>query len=272
MLESLSPDMVIRLYVFCIVLGVMVLWELLSPRRTNTPRKRRWQSNFGVFLINIILLMVVPMSALEAALLSLDYKFGLFIWFKVSLWPSIILTLLVLDMAIYWQHRLLHLFRPLWRIHRMHHTDTAFDVTTALRFHPIEILLSIFIKAVVIILLGAPILGVIAFEILLNSAAMFNHSNVRIAPWLDKYIRHIVVTPDMHRVHHSIHKDEHHFNYGFFLPCWDWLFASYHAQPKDGHQSMTIGLDIFNQEEEAGLDKLLTQPFRSNHSDLNMPK
>ncbi len=261
MFENLSPDIVIRIYVFLIVLGVMVLWEVLATRRANISRQR-WSSNFGIFLINSALLVVVPMSALEASLLSLNYKFGLFIWLKISLWPSMILTLLILDMAIYWQHRLLHMFSPLWRIHRMHHTDTGFDVTTALRFHPIEILLSVLIKAVVIILLGAPILAVIAFEIILNSAAMFNHSNIRIPQWLDKYLRYLVVTPDMHRVHHSVDKEEHNFNYGFFLSCWDRLFASYVAQPKDGHQEMTIGLSIFNQKDEARLDKLLTQPFR----------
>ncbi|WP_423910477.1 sterol desaturase family protein [Candidatus Spongiihabitans sp.] len=263
MFENLSPDMVIRLYAFSIVLGALVLWELLAPRRLNILRKLRWPSNFGIFLINSVLLVVIPASALGASLLSLEYKFGLFIWFKASLWPSIILTLLILDAAIYWQHRLFHRFGLLWRIHRMHHTDTEFDVTTALRFHPIEILLSILIKGAVIILLGAPILAVIGFEIILNSAAMFNHSNVRIPRWLDKYLRYIVVTPDMHRVHHSVYKDEHDFNYGFCLSWWDRLFGSYVSQPKDGHCGMTIGLEIFNQKEDARLDKLLTQPFRS---------
>ena len=262
MFDSLSPDLIIRMYVFLSVLGVMMCWELLAPRRSNLARQLRWPANFGIFLINSILLVVVPLSAVGAALLSLEYKFGLFIWLKTALWPSIILTLLVLDVAIYWQHRLLHICSPLWRIHRMHHTDTSFDVTTALRFHPIEIGLSVLIKGAVIVLLGAPILGVIAFEILLNSAAMFNHSNIRIPQWLDKYLRYLFVTPDMHRVHHSVYKDEHNFNYGFCLSCWDRLFASYIGQPKDGHQDMTIGLEVFNNKEETRLDKLLTQPFR----------
>lgn len=263
MLEHLSFDMVIRLYAFSIVLGVMVLWELLAPKRLTVLKKLRWPSNFGIFLINTVLLVVVPVSALGASLLSLEYKFGLFIWFKVSLWPSIIGTLLILDVAIYWQHRLFHKFSSLWRIHRMHHTDTEFDVTTALRFHPIEILLSILIKAVVIILLGAPILAVIGFEIILNSSAMFNHSNVRMPKWLDKYIRYLVVTPDMHRVHHSVYKNEHDFNYGFCLSCWDRLFGSYRAQPRDGHREMKIGLEVFNQKNDGRLDKLLIQPFRN---------
>lgn len=262
MFENLSFDMVVRLYAFLMVLGVMVLWELLAPRRLGVLRKLRWPSNFGIFLINSALLVIVPISALGASLLALEYKFGLFILFKVTLWPSIIITLLILDATIYWQHRLFHMLQSCWPIHRMHHTDTEFDVTTALRFHPIEILLSILIKAVVIILIGAPILAVIGFEIILNSSAMFNHSNVRIPRWLDKCLRYIVITPDMHRVHHSVHKNEHDFNYGFCLSCWDRLFGSYLDQPKDGHQEMKIGLEIFNQKEEARLDKLLTQPFR----------
>ncbi len=262
MFEHLSPDMVIRLAMFLFILALMLLWERFAHRRLRPLKKLRWPSNFGIFLINSLLLVVVPISALEASLLSLQYKFGLFIWLKTALWPSIILTLLILDVTIYWQHRLFHRFSSLWRIHRMHHTDTEFDVTTALRFHPIEILLSVLIKAIVIILLGAPILAVIAFEIILNSAAMFNHSNICIPKRIDKYLRYFVVTPDMHRVHHSVRHDEHDFNYGFSLSCWDWLFGSYLAQPQDGHQQMTIGLDVFNQQEEARLDKLLTQPFR----------
>lgn len=263
MFENLSIDMLVRLSAFSIMLALMVLWEWLAPKRLNILRSGRWLSNFGIFLINSVLLVLVPASALAAALLSLEYKFGLFIWFKVALWPSIIVSLLVLDAAIYWQHRLFHRFATLWRIHRMHHTDTGFDVSTALRFHPIEILLSVLIKAGVIILLGAPLLAVIGFEIILNSSAMFNHSNVRMPRWCDKYLRYIIVTPDMHRVHHSVAKNEHDYNYGFCLSCWDRLFGSYLAQPKDGHQAMTIGLEIFNQKEEARLDKLLTQPFRS---------
>ncbi len=255
--------MVVRLYAFVLVLGVMTLWELLAPKRTGPARKTRWPSNFGVGIINVVMLSVVPISALAASLLSLEYRFGLFLWMETSLWPSIIASIVILDLVVYWQHRMLHIFKPLWRIHRMHHTDTAFDVTTALRFHPIEILLSIVLKGGVIVLLGAPILGVIAFEIILNGFAMFNHGNIRLPLWADKYLRYFIVTPDMHRVHHSVLEEEHAHNYGFFLSVWDGIFHSYIDQPEHGHETMAIGLDKFNDASEARLDKLLTQPFRT---------
>ncbi len=263
MFENLDFETVIRLRAFLIVLGVMMFWELVAPRRANILRMRRWPSNLGILFLNSLMLGVIPVTAVAASLLSLEFKFGLFIWLKVSLWPSIILSILILDVAIYWQHRIFHMFTPFWRIHRMHHTDTEFDVTTALRFHPVEILISILLKAAIIILLGAPILAVVAFEIILNGSAMFNHSNVRMPIWMDKLIRMFVVTPDMHRVHHSVKKNEHDFNYGFFLSVWDRLFGSYLDQPEDSHEAMAIGLDIFNQKSEARLDKMLTQPFRT---------
>lgn len=265
-LENLSLDMIVRLYAFFIVLGTMVVWELFLPRRADIRRWPRWPSNFGIVIINSLMLIAIPVSAVAASLFSLQHKFGLFIWAEISLWPAILISFLVLELIIYWQHRIFHMFPFLWKIHRMHHTDTGFDVSTALRFHPVEILLSILIKVGVIILLGTPLLGVIIFEIVLNASAMFNHSNARLPNWVDKYLRLVIVTPDMHRVHHSIHNDEHNFNYGFFLPIWDRIFSSYKDQPRDGHEMMKIGLSIFNQPEESRLDKLLTQPFRSSQS------
>jgi len=263
MFENLDFETVIRLRAFVVVLAVLVLWELVAPRRAGISRIRRWFANFGILFLNSLLLGALPVTAVAASLFALELKFGLFIWLKVSLWPSIILTLLILDAVIYWQHRIFHMLTPLWLVHRMHHTDIEFDVSTALRFHPIEIVISILLKAVVIILLGAPILAVIAFEIILNGSAMFNHSNIRMPLWLDKIVRYVVVTPDMHRVHHSVYKDERDFNYGFFLSIWDRIFGSYVDQPRDGHEGMAIGLDIFNKEDESRLDKLLTQPFRA---------
>ena len=264
MRDFLGFDTLLRLIPFISILTLMVVWEAVLPRRAESQRLRRWPSNFGIFLVDAAMLIALPVSAVAAALFSIEYKFGLFFWVEFSFWPKVIFCLLALDLLIYWQHRLFHMFNTLWRVHRMHHTDTVFDVTTALRFHPIEIFLSIFLKAGVIILLGAPVLAVILFEIILNGAAMFNHSNIRIPLWLDQVIRWVIVTPDMHRVHHSIHKREYSHNFGFSLSIWDRLFRSYTPQPEDGHQTMTIGLDKFNAPGEARLDKLISQPFRDS--------
>ena len=258
----MSFETQLRLSVFLAVLLGMMLWEYLAPRRKIQNRKLRWPSNLGIVALNALLLMLVPITAVGAALFSVFNHFGLFIWLEWSLWPSIIASLILLDLAIYWQHRIFHALPKLWPIHRMHHTDTEFDVTTALRFHPVEIVISILIKAAVIILLGAPVLAVIAFEIILNATAMFNHGNIKLPMALDKVLRLVIVTPDMHRVHHALHGDEYNTNYGFNLSLWDRLFASYTAQPKDGHAEMQIGQPDYRDPCEARLDRLLTQPLR----------
>lgn len=252
----------LRLFAFFVILAGMMLWELLAPRRKNQKRKLRWPSNLGIVALNAFLLALVPVTAVGAALFSVFNHFGLFLWLELSLWPSIILSLVLLDLAIYWQHRIFHAIPRLWPIHRMHHTDTEFDVTTALRFHPVEIIISMAIKAAVIILIGAPVLAVIAFEIILNGTAMFNHANIKLPAAADKVLRLVIVTPDMHRVHHAIHGDEYNTNYGFNLSIWDRLFSSYTAQPADGHAEMQIGQPEYRAPSEARLDKLLTQPFR----------
>ena len=258
----MTAETQLRLLVFLIILISMMLWELLSPRRKTQKRKIRWPSNLGIVVLNTLLLLLAPITVVGAALFSIFNRFGLFLWLELPLWPSIILSLLLLDLAIYWQHRLFHIIPQIWSIHRMHHTDTEFDVTTALRFHPIEIIISIAFKAVVIILLGAPLLAVIAFEIILNGTAMFNHGNIKLPAAVDRVLRWFIVTPDMHRVHHAIHSDEYNTNYGFNLSVWDRLFSSYTAQPKDGHREMQIGQHEYREQSEARLDKLLTQPFR----------
>ena len=258
----MTSETIVRLTAFLGVLAVMIIWEFGSPRRQNTRRSSRWPANFGIVVLNTLMLALVPVTAVGAALFSVFNQFGLLTLVQLSLWPKIFISLLILDLAIYWQHRLFHLMAPFWRIHRMHHTDTAIDVSTGLRFHPIEILLSILIKAAVIILIGAPVLAVVAFEILLNGSAMFNHSNIKLPKTVDRWLRYLIVTPDMHRVHHSSRANEHHRNFGFCLSIWDRLFSSYKAQPVDGHLDMTIGLDRFDEPEESRLDRLLTQPFR----------
>jgi sterol desaturase/sphingolipid hydroxylase (fatty acid hydroxylase superfamily) len=269
MLESLNFESQVRLSAFSIIFVVLVVLELLAPRRRDSGRMLRWPGNLGIFVVNSVMMTVVPLSAVAAALVSIEYKFGLFFWFEVAFWPKVIASLILLDLIIYWQHRVFHLFPALWRVHRMHHTDTDFDVTTALRFHPVEILLSVLIKGFFIIFLGAPVFAVIAFEIILNGSAMFNHSNIRIPLWLDRIIRAIVVTPDMHRIHHSVDNSEYNRNFGFALSLWDRLFASYAEQPAESHETMPIGLDIFNQPIEARLDRLVTQPFRKTSNPDN---
>ncbi|MDD9855667.1 MAG: sterol desaturase family protein [Gammaproteobacteria bacterium] len=258
----MNPETQFRLAVFFIMLLMMMSWEAFAPRRSTQKRALRWPANLGIVALNAVMLFLIPVSAVGAALFSVFNHFGLFIYLKLPLWPSIILSLLLLDLAIYWQHRLFHAIPRAWPIHRMHHTDTEFDVTTALRFHPLEILISIVIKAAVIILLGVPVLAAVAFEIILNATAMFNHANIKLPAFADKVLRLILVTPDMHRVHHALHDAEYNSNYGFNLSVWDRLFGSYTAQPRDGHREMQIGQRRYRDPLEARLDKLLTQPFR----------
>jgi sterol desaturase/sphingolipid hydroxylase (fatty acid hydroxylase superfamily) len=263
MFESISFETAVRLVPFLAIIMIMVLWELLAPKREDVKRSQRWPGNLGIFVFNAVMLFLLPVTAISAALVSIEYKVGLFFWLEFPFWPKIIVTLVLLDLSIYWQHRLFHLIPLLWRVHRMHHSDTNFDVTTALRFHPLEIFLSMFIKAGTIILLGAPVFAVILFEIILNGCAMFNHSNVRMPKWLDIVVRLFVVTPDMHRVHHSIDPSEHNNNYGFALSIWDRLFGTYKDQPEHSHESMPIGLPVFSSMAETRFDKMITQPFRN---------
>ena len=258
----MNPETQIRLAVFFVILIAMMSWEALAPRRTTPKRATRWPANLGIVALNTALLMLAPVSAVGAALFSVFNHFGLFLWLQLPLWPAIILSLLLLDLTIYWQHRLFHAIPQAWPIHRMHHTDTEFDVTTGLRFHPIEIVISIAIKAAVIILLGVPLLAAIAFEVILNATAMFNHGNIKLPAAMDKVLRWFIVTPDMHRVHHSVDAREYNTNYGFNLSLWDRLFSSYTAQPKDSHREMQIGQHQYRNPTEARLDKMLTQPFR----------
>ena len=260
---NLNFETQIRLVIFIALLVLLIALEVVLPKRGNMARKPRWSANFAIFLLNVVVLALVPVSAISAALVSIEYKFGVFFWLELPFWYKIIASIIVLDLVIYWQHRLFHRFAWGWRIHRMHHTDTAFDVTTALRFHPIEIIASILIKAVFIILLGAPLFAVVLFEIILNGSAMFNHSNLHLPRFFDRLLRGLIVTPDMHRVHHSVDSAEHNSNYGFCLSVWDRIFASYTAQPKLTHEKMLIGLDGFQHKNEMRIDKLLSQPFRN---------
>jgi sterol desaturase/sphingolipid hydroxylase (fatty acid hydroxylase superfamily) len=254
----------IRLGAFGGVLAAMAIWELVGPRRQQPiGRLVRWPNNLGVVVVDTLLVrLVIPTTAVGLALVAQAHAWGLFNTIAVPVWIAVVCSVILLDLAIYFQHVLFHAVPALWRLHRMHHADLEFDVTTGLRFHPIEILLSVMIKLAVVAALGAPAVAVLIFEVLLNATSMFNHGNIRIPPGFDRVLRWFVVTPDMHRVHHSILSRETNSNFGFNLPWWDRLFGTYRAQPAAGHDAMTIGIEQFRDPRELRLDRMLLQPFR----------
>lgn len=264
----LASEPAIRLLFFFGVLLAMALWETLAPRRRRRfPRLRRWPSNFGLVVFNTLALrLIVPTAAVGAAIVSAQRGWGLFNHLDLPGWIEIAAAVVILDLVIYGQHVMFHHMPMLWRLHRMHHADLDIDVTTGARFHTIEILASMGIKLVVVAALGAPAMGVLIFEVVLNATAMFNHANVRLPESLDRVLRLVLVTPDMHRVHHSILRRETDSNFGFNLPWWDRLFGTYRDQPEAGHIAMTIGIDQFRSPRELLLDRMLTQPFRDEAS------
>jgi sterol desaturase/sphingolipid hydroxylase (fatty acid hydroxylase superfamily) len=256
----------IRLAAFAGVFIAMAAWELIEPRRKQSiGRGWRWSNNLGVVALNTVLIRVLlPSTAVGIALLAEARGFGVFNVTAVPAWLSVLASVVILDLAIYLQHVLFHAAPALWRLHRMHHADLEIDVSTGLRFHPVEILLSMLIKFAVVAALGAPPLSVLIFEVLLNATSMFNHSNVRIPLAIDRVVRWLVVTPDMHRVHHSIMSNETNSNFGFNLPWWDRLFGTYRSQPAAGHEGMTIGIEQFRDPRELGIVRMLLQPFRGS--------
>ena len=257
---------IIRLSAFISIFAAMALWEMLAPRRLQTiGRLRRWPGNLGIAALNTLLVrLVFPAAAVGMALIAEAHGWGVFHAFNAPAWLAIIASVIFLDLVIYLQHVLVHAVPALWRLHRMHHADLEFDVTTGARFHPIEILLSMAIKLGVVAAIGAPAVAVLIFEVLLNATSMFNHGNVRLAERLDGLLRWFVVTPDMHRVHHSVVPSETNSNFGFNVPWWDRLFGTYRAQPAAGHQEMMIGIAQFRDPRELRLDRMLLQPFRED--------
>jgi sterol desaturase/sphingolipid hydroxylase (fatty acid hydroxylase superfamily) len=265
---TVSIEMIIRLGAFALFFSTFALWELLAPRRKLTiGRRARWPGNLGVLLVDIVTVRVlVPTAAVGAALYASGNGWGLINYLQLRLSVAALIGFLALDLIIYAQHVVFHKVPVLWRLHRMHHADLDIDVTTGVRFHPIEILISLLIKIAAVLALGIPVVAVILFEVVLNVTSMFNHSNVSMPAWLDRALRLVVVTPDMHRVHHSVLRRETDSNFGFNLPWWDWLFGTYRAQPEAGHTGMTIGIPIFRDPHELRIDRLLTQPFRNDAS------
>jgi sterol desaturase/sphingolipid hydroxylase (fatty acid hydroxylase superfamily) len=262
----LSYEPMIRLGAFAGVFALMTAWELLAPRRRlEFGRGLRWPNNLGVVVVDtLVLRLVVPTGAVGLALVAEARGCGLFNVIDLPGWLAVIASVILLDLAIYLQHVLFHAVPALWRLHRMHHADLAFDVSTGVRFHPIEIVLSMVIKFTVVAALGTPAAGVLLFEVLLNATSMFNHGNVRMPEHLDRVLRWIVVTPDMHRVHHSASTRETNSNFGFNLPWWDRLFGTYRAEPAAGHDAMVIGIEQFRDPGELRLDRMLLQPFRDD--------
>ncbi len=264
MMETLlSNEVPIRLGFFFGVFAVMAAWELLAPRRALTQSKAvRWYSNLGIVVLNTVLARIIfPLAPVAVAVVAAERGWGVFNIADIPPGLAIVAAVVILDFAIYLQHVMVHAVPMLWRLHRMHHADLDFDVTTGARFHPVEIVLSVAIKMAVIVLIGAPAVAVLIFEVVLNATAMFNHSNVRLPLGLDRVLRLLVVTPDMHRVHHSELPHETNSNFGFNLPWWDRLFGTYRAQPEQGHEGMTIGIDLFRDPGALHLHRMLAQPF-----------
>ncbi len=260
----LSLEQPIRLGFFFGTFALMAMLEIISPRRKlSISKSLRWFSNLGIVVLNtVIARAVLPMAPIMFASLSAEMGWGVFNIFDISPWLAIVATIVLMDLAIWLQHVMVHAVPVLWRLHRLHHADLDYDVTTGARFHPIEILLSLGIKFAVIALLGAPAAAVLVFEVILNAMAMFNHANFKLPLGLDAVLRTMFVTPDMHRVHHSIVPEETNSNFGFNLSIWDRMFGTYIAQPTGGHEGMTIGIDLFRTTKDERLDQMLIQPFR----------
>ncbi len=269
----LQNEVPIRLGFFFGVLGVMALWEIASPRRALSVSKIvRWINNLGIVVLNsIVLRLLFPTAAIGVAAFAATNAWGIFNHFEVPYPLAVLASIVALDFIIYLQHVMVHAVPILWRLHRVHHADLDFDVTTGARFHPIEIILSVLIKFAAILLLGPPLLAVVIFEVILNATAMFNHSNIRIPPAIDRVLRWFVVTPDMHRVHHSVYDDETNSNFGFNLPWWDRLFGTYRAQPRDGHTNMTIGINTYRDKKICTwLPGMLALPFIGKVTDYTI--
>ncbi len=265
--QSIDGEVWIRLGSFFGILLLMLLWEQISPRRVALP-KRAWRRTNNLLLVvfNALLIKIImPFGAVALAFYAQQQQWGLLNHIEFPLWLSLLIAVVLLDMLIYWQHRLFHVIKPLWRLHQVHHADMDYDTTTGLRFHPVEIILSMLIKFVAIILLGPAAMAVLIFEMLLNGSAMFNHGNIRLPLKLDRLLRWLIVTPDMHRIHHSIHRHEADSNYGFALAIWDRLFGSYLAEPKEGQIGMRFGVKYQqNFQQTSSLWSLLKMPFTLN--------
>lgn len=256
-------EQTIRLSVFAGVLLLVAFWEIIAPRRPlQDNKRRRWFINLSiVFIDTVTVRLLFPILPVALAQIAATRGWGLFNILVIPLWSKILLSILILDFIIYLQHVLFHHLPTLWRLHRMHHTDLDLDVTSGNRFHPLEIVISMLIKMTAVVILGAPALAVLAFEVVLNACSMFSHGNIKLPTTADRLLRLFLVTPDMHRVHHSTIVRETNSNFGFNLPWWDRLLGTYRSQPEKGHLEMTIGLKEYRDPQRLALPRLLIQPF-----------
>ncbi len=259
-----------RLIIFVSVLVSLACIELIIPRRDlQSIKSRRWFTNLTIAAIGngavrLMGMIALPIVALSAAVYANSHGWGILNYMGLPVWANIIISIVVFDFAIYVQHVASHHIPILWRLHKVHHADTDIDVTTAVRFHPLEIMLSMLYKVVIVFLIGPPVFAVVVFEIILSSCAMFNHSNILLPSGVDRVLRLFLVTPDMHRVHHSVHENETNSNYGFNIPVWDYIFGTYIRQPKDGHVGMKIGLEEYQSPKPTGLGWSLLLPVKSH--------
>jgi sterol desaturase/sphingolipid hydroxylase (fatty acid hydroxylase superfamily) len=262
-LNNLNLESALRLGFFLGIFALMAALELAIPRRARTvKRPMRWASNLGLAALNTLAVrFLLPLGAVGMAALAQERGWGLFNLLNLPDWLGVVLAVVALDLVIYSQHVLFHALPLLWRLHMVHHADLDFDVTTGIRFHTLEMLLSMGLKMATVVLLGAGPLAVFLFEVLLNATSLFNHGNVCLPPWLDRALRLIVVTPDMHRVHHSVLVRETNSNFGFNLPWWDYLFGTYRPCPEADHEHMMIGLAQFRDERVERLPWILALPL-----------
>ncbi len=258
----------LRLSAFIGIFVVMAGLELMIPKRPlSAPKSRRWLTNMAIVaidsaMVRLLALVAKPLVAVGAALYAESQGWGLFNWTQWPLWLEVLLAIVIFDFLVWFQHLVFHKVPFFWRLHRMHHADVDIDVTTAIRFHPIEIAVSMVWKVIWVFVLGVAPVAVVLFEVILNGGAMFNHANVALPRWLDRILRVVIVTPDMHRVHHSVIRREHDSNYGFNLSIWDRMFGTYTAQPSEGHDGMTIGLESYQSQEPTRLWWNIVLPFR----------
>lgn len=264
----------IRMSAFFGLLAILAIWEQLSPRRKLLEIRRfRWFSNIGMIVTSSILIrFIFPTAAVGVAIHAMEDNLGFLNHFDMPYWLHFLLAFILLDLAIYFQHIMFHALPTFWRFHRVHHSDLDCDITTGLRFHPFEMIISVLFKFIVIISIGAPVMAVVIFEIILNAASMFSHSNIKIHPKIEPFIRLFIVTPDMHRTHHSVETDETNSNFGFFISLWDRLFGTYTKEPVKGHENMQIGLKRFREPKWQNFRWLIYLPFVSKVDDYAINK
>lgn len=259
----------LRLSLFLSLLALLAVAERFWPRHSASPRRRqRWPVNIGLGIINTLCLrLFLPWLAVDVAFWAQANDVGVLHWLRVPPWPAAVIAFATLDLVIYTQHRLMHRIDILWRLHRVHHTDVALDVSSGIRFHPLEILLSMLVKIAAVLLLGASPAVVLAFEIVLSSFSLMTHTNLRLPTRLDAWLRWVFVTPDMHRIHHSVLRAEHDSNFGFHVSWWDRFLGSYLAVPRQAQEVMPLGLEVFRDTDAQRLWSLLAQPARSTKTD-----